>query len=143
MNALVTKALHSFGFGWSASAAIKATKEDIFPHLDALTALSQLQLQNNTLFLHRFTAEFCLGPGGIHPVIAFLLRFEELLAITSEVESDEVIILDGTVQMHSSALLSLVLHFRTTVNRALYDPVGFRDLRDVLCQDLSRFAVSL
>lgn len=140
-DVLVTKAMHSSV--WGSDLAIKAAENDVFPLLKFIPELAQLQISKPEEFSEIFESDFRLGPGGLHPLIFWLKHFQTLISINSDVSSEVFTRLTMTVDYYATALMSLVLYFRTTVNRAEYDPIGFRELRQELCIDTDRFGVSL
>jgi hypothetical protein len=134
---------------WTAVTILEEARDAFFPTLQFLSDLGELQHQNtgsmdsNSLFEEPFRTNFRLGPHGFKPIIDFFRRMYQLcLAQRYRVSTEAFSIQMETLNLYSAPLHSLLLHFRTSVDRVEYDPVPFSDLRRELQSGSNRFAVS-
>jgi len=90
----------------------------------------------------------CFGLCGIHPIVAFLCRFLDIVTDITNQDStllSVVTLLDLVAKAapHVQTIVDLVLQFQTRLSRGIYDPTGFRDLRRALEAKAHLLAVRL
>lgn len=104
-------------------------QDELLPSLEFL-----LHLERDEQFrADCFDIVFAIGPNGVQPAIELLyLIFTTLQHVQDGglMSLDDYLIHVETLEAtYARPLLALVLHFRSTANRAEYDPQGFSSLR--------------
>jgi hypothetical protein len=137
------------GARWSAAAIIQEASVTFLPTLQFLIDLGVLQHpssdngNNSEDFEPSFQANFRLGPHGLQPIIEFFRRlFQLIIAQRYTVPLAEFNAQMDMFNSYTAPLHSLLLHFRTSVDRVEYDPVPFSDLCRELRIGSGKFAVS-
>ena len=133
---------------WTAVSMLQDARDNFFPTLQFLIDLGELQHPLNGTettqedFDQSFWANFRLGPHGLHPIIGILKRVYNLVvAQRHRVSSIELSLQVETINAYAALLLSLLQHFRTSVDRVEYDPLPFAELRRELQTGSNKFAV--
>ena len=86
-------------------------------------------------FLQQLLADFRLGPHGLGPVIKYIADLHNLVILTYEqqnMHADEARQCIAQINIIAVPLESLLVTFRSSVFRGLYDPEGFSHLQDAL-----------
>ena len=87
------------------------------------------------------------GPNGLHPIVSFLCRAVDVMVSINQRDSKTlklgpILTLAALVDKVVIPMTALVLAFRSSISRTLYDPWGFRDLRLALQDNADALPVS-
>jgi hypothetical protein len=133
---------------WTAVTILQEARDAFLPALQFLIDLGELQhpsngaTDSNSCFKDTFRANFRLGPHGFKPIIDFFGRIHRLCtAQRYKVSPEEFNLQMETLNAYSAPLHSLLIYFRTSVDRMEYDPIPFSDLRWELQSGSGKFAV--
>jgi hypothetical protein len=124
---------------------LQEAQEDFLSLLDFIVTLANLQESQSDNFQASFDSDFRLGPYGFHRIIQF---FHCFFILTQAQAHDQTLTLDKattaiqSLDEYAVPLFSLLLHFRTAVDRARFDPPGFSHLHEILRPAGVHFGVS-
>ena len=97
-----------------------------------------------TDFYQQLSANFCLGPQGLGPVVAYMSQLYDAILSAFDrraMPADHVKICVEKINLIAQPLESLLISFRSSIFRGMYDPKGFSDLQDAMKQHSNFFAV--
>lgn len=123
-------------------------KQDLFPLLSFLVNLGETLNEDGAIpsaeFSVRFASEFHLGPYGLHPLIHLFDRLLQRLSI--EVLQGNILFVESlnvidSLNVYTAPLFSLLLYFRSNMDRSHYDPSGFSALQEALRNHHNYFGV--
>jgi hypothetical protein len=132
---------------WTATTVFEEAQDNFFPMLQFLIDLMELRHGNTSHqddhgdFHASFETNFRLGPYGLHPIINFLQRLYNLVLAQRHYATSGFVLQIETLNVYTTPLHALLLHFRTSVNRVEYDPTPFSELRQELQTGSHKFPV--
>lgn len=97
------------------------------------------QMKNHTGncpdFLQQLSMDFCLGPHGLGPVIEYMSQLYNSIISAFDrriMVADEVRNCISRINIIARPLEVLLVEFRASIFRSIYDPKGFSDLRNAI-----------
>ena len=122
----------------SLMALCKESVDILRPSFHFLFILEQARTEtgNSTPdFLEQLSADFCLGPHGLSPVIEYLFQLYSSIISTYQrrlMFAEDVRKCISMINTIARPLEVLLVEFRASIFRGIYDPKGFADLHNVI-----------